>query len=247
VRMTIDGMRRIHSAIVQSADVIQSLGDSSQRIGSIVETIDDIASQTNLLALNAAIEAARAGESGRGFAVVAEEVRKLAERSALAAREITNLIAEVQSRTKVAVGAMQTGTEEVQSGSKLAEDAGKALTRVQEVVAEVTTRVHEISKSTIEMASASEQVARVIADSATLVEESSAISEEMSAASEEVSASVQSVAHMTSMQHQVMNDIVTSSHDLAAIAKDLEAASAQFKVDGTEEEAPYAVGMRKAA
>jgi methyl-accepting chemotaxis protein len=230
VRKTVQGMKRIQHAISESAGVMQSLGKSSKQIGSIVETIDDIASQTNLLALNAAIEAARAGESGRGFAVVAEEVRKLAERSALAAREITNLIAEVQQRAEAAVGSMAAGTTEVETGSHLAEDAGNALAMVQQVVDEVAARVHGISKSTAEMAAASEQVSQIIAESAALVEESSAVSEEMSACAEEVSASVQSVAQMTTEQHQVMNDVVTSSQDLAMIAQELDEAAAIFKI-----------------
>jgi methyl-accepting chemotaxis protein len=100
------------------------LGEHSQQIGEIIQVIDDIAEQTNLLALNAAIEAARAGEHGKGFAVVADEVRKLAERSSKATKEIAELITNIQKLTAGAVKAMEEGTGEVEQGVSLAVDAG---------------------------------------------------------------------------------------------------------------------------
>ena len=109
VRETVAGMSRIKTTTADAAARVRELGAKSDQIGAIVETIDDIAEQTNLLALNAAIEAARAGEQGRGFAVVADEVRKLAERSSAATKEIAALIAEVQHVTEAAVSAMEAG------------------------------------------------------------------------------------------------------------------------------------------
>ncbi len=100
---TIEGMNRIAQVVQESAKTIQELAKSSDQIGEIIGVIDDIADQTNLLALNAAIEAARAGEQGRGFAVVADEVRKLAERTTKATKEITDMIKGIQNDTKGAV------------------------------------------------------------------------------------------------------------------------------------------------
>ena len=116
-------MESISHTIFVTAEVIQRLGVSSQKIGEISGTISGIANQTNLLALNAAIEAARAGEAGRGFAVVADEVRKLAEESEKAAAEISALITLIQKETEDSVKAMDQGTKEVHKGAAVVNDA----------------------------------------------------------------------------------------------------------------------------
>ena len=124
VEDTLVKMRVIADSVAQTAKRVEELGKSSNQIGEIIGTIDDIADQTNLLALNAAIEAARAGEQGRGFAVVADEVRKLAERTWRATKEITEMIQSIQADTHGAVVVMQSGTEQVRLGVESTTRAG---------------------------------------------------------------------------------------------------------------------------
>jgi len=144
VRQTVDGMARIKGRVEGAAAKVTVARRQVDQIGAIVETIDDIAEQTNLLALNAAIEAARAGEQGKGFAVVADEVRKLAERSSHATKEIADLIADVQGETEAAVKAMQVGAAEVEAGAGLAERAGAALDDISGAVQSSSAAVRRI-------------------------------------------------------------------------------------------------------
>ena len=142
---TVDGMGRVKHAMDAVSDRVTGLGERSGEIGKIVSTIDDIAAQTNLLALNAAIEAARAGEQGRGFAVVADEVRKLAERSSAATKEIAGLVSGIQAGVSEAVTAMEQGSKEAEAGYKLAADAGSALDDILERSQSVGRQVEQIS------------------------------------------------------------------------------------------------------
>jgi methyl-accepting chemotaxis protein len=160
VQETIAGMQRIAEVVNRSADTVRELGKSSDQIGEIISVIDDIADQTNLLALNAAIEAARAGEQGRGFAVVADEVRKLAERTTKATKEIASMIKKIQTDTGGAVESMQQGTKEVQVGIDLADKAGKSLQEIVGISQKVTDMVAQIAAASEQQSSASEQIAR---------------------------------------------------------------------------------------
>lgn len=181
---TIDGMRRIAEVVEKSSGVMGKLGESSEKIGSVVNVIEEIADQTNLLALNAAIEAARAGEAGRGFAVVADEVRKLAERTQTATREIGKMITDIQADTATAVSSSKTAAAEVEQGIELANNAGSALEQIVENISNVGQVFAQIAAASEQQSATSNDVARSI--------------ETVSAASEESTTAIHSVAQSVS-------------------------------------------------
>jgi methyl-accepting chemotaxis protein len=162
VAETVQKIREIAGVVADGRTTVEQLGASSEEIGAIVETIEDIADQTNLLALNAAIEAARAGEHGRGFAVVADEVRKLAERTTHATAEISEMIAQIRRETGEAVGAMRRGSTEVEAGIALADRAGDSLAEIVAGADETRAMVTSIAAASEEQSTTSEQMARSV-------------------------------------------------------------------------------------
>lgn len=156
---TVLGMQQLSQAVVQAANIITALGRSSDQIGEIVRVIEDIADQTNLLALNAAIEAARAGEQGRGFAVVADEVRKLAERTTKATKEIGDMIRHIQKDTRSAVSSMEQGTNQVGQEVELANKNGEALANIHSMINATSGMIQQIANATEEQSTATQQIA----------------------------------------------------------------------------------------
>jgi methyl-accepting chemotaxis protein len=200
---TVVKIERLTSTIMNTVQVIRGLGDKSQQIGEITETITSIADQTNLLALNAAIEAARAGEAGRGFAVVAEEVRKLAEGSAEAVRKIGGLIRSIQTETSHAVNAIESSSKEMQEGKIQVAKIMELLVDLNKVAGEANVLTHEIEESgqrqvqdTERVVKAVNEVASIAKESASTIEEVSSSIQEQTASMEEMSASAQEVARL---------------------------------------------------
>lgn len=183
---TIEGMNRVAEVVKRSADTVQALGKSSDEIGEIVQVIDDIADQTNLLALNAAIEAARAGEQGRGFAVVADEVRKLAERTTKATKEIASMIKQIQKDTEGAVLSMKEGTEQVERGKSLADEAGKSLEQIIKGAEEVVDIASQVAVASEEQSSAAEQISKNVESISSVTQQSAAGVQQIANAAEDL-------------------------------------------------------------
>ncbi len=196
VQANLNAMNNIKAKVGLSADRMKEMGQRSEQIGVIVETIEDIAGQTNLLALNAAIEAARAGEHGKGFAVVADEVRKLAEQSSNATKEITGLINNIQRTVTEAVTAIDEGVQEVEAGVDQADRSKQMLSEILNAARQVHHQVEQITASAEEMTASTGELVGAMDGISAVVEENTAATEEMAAQVEEVSASAQSLTGM---------------------------------------------------
>jgi ABC-type transporter Mla subunit MlaD len=195
-------MNGISQTAKNSSEVVATLSERSKEIGKIIMVIDDIADQTNLLALNAAIEAARAGEQGRGFAVVADEVRKLAERTTKATKEIDGMIKTIQNEIKKALNSMEDEINVVGEGVTLAHDAGSALT---EIISEV------------------DKVANMVAQIATSTEEHSTVADH-------ISNDIDGVAYITEETNKSAQQIATVFQDMAETIASIRSSVAGFKI-----------------
>ena len=216
VGSTIQGMNTIAEVVMKSATTIEELGKTSEQIGEVVQVIEEIADQTNLLALNAAIEAARAGEQGRGFAVVADEVRKLAERTQKATKEIGQTIKRIQSETHHAVSSMNKGTEEVRRGEAAAAEASSALGSI----IGSTNRVADIIT---QLASASEEQTATSTDIARNVENISADTSRFATSTEDIRRNIEEIIGMAAHLQDLVSDFNDGRADTAPSHKNIRA------------------------
>jgi len=198
----IAGMNEIREQIQETSKRIKRLGESSQEIGEIVELISDITEQTNVLALNAAIQAASAGEAGRGFSVVAEEVQRLADRSAEAAKQIGALVRTIQTDTQDAVTAMEKSTQGVVEGTKLSDAAGTSLAEIGRVSRQVADLIERVAGTTNEQAQSAGGVA----------------------------VSIEKILSVTDQTSQGTRQAAQSIGQLATLARELKASVARFRV-----------------
>ncbi|MEI7027978.1 methyl-accepting chemotaxis protein [Paenibacillus sp. y28] len=216
VHSVVTVMQSINGAVERAGQDMKALEAHSRNIGNIVKLIGDIAQQTGLLALNANIEAARAGEHGRGFAVVAQEVRKLADQSAEAGKQIAAIIKQVQNDTLRAVETMDAGVSEVQTGIQRVSSVEEAFNNIVLATEEVSARIQDAAAAAQQMAASSEQVSASI--------------HEMSGIAKQASSSAQNVAASSEEQLASVEEIASSANALSAIAQDLSDLVGKFKL-----------------
>ncbi|MCB8786881.1 methyl-accepting chemotaxis protein [Planktothrix agardhii] len=206
VQMTVAGILKIRETVAETSREVKRLGESSQEISKIVGLISQIASRTNLLALNASIEAARAGEAGKGFAIVADEVRQLADKSAKSLKDIEQIVMQIQSQTNTVMMAMSQGHQQVIEGTRLAEQAKRALDDIIQVTNRIDVLVRSITADTVEQ----NETARAVAQVMRAVEHS---------------------AQETSTEAQKVSSALTK---LVGVARDLLTSVERFRVDSSE-------------
>jgi methyl-accepting chemotaxis protein len=219
VEETVNGIQRIKTKVDMTASKVREMGSLSDKIGTIVEAINDIASQTNLLALNAAIEAARAEEAGRGFAVVAAEVRKLSEHSSNATHEIETLIKNIQRTVAETSQMMDEGTREVEHGVIQAGQSGRALESIQQAAGAVTQQVSEIASAAQKINASSLELVSAMKAVGEVVQENTSVTGQMASGAKQVSTSIQLIASTSQQNNSAVKDVTMVTNMLKTEAQ----------------------------
>jgi methyl-accepting chemotaxis protein len=226
---TLSGMNLIKTSSTEVAKKIEELGARSAEIGKIVKVIDDIASQTNLLALNAAIEAARAGDQGRGFAVVSDEVRKLAERTASATKEIAELITSVQKGVNEATQIASGSADTVSQGYNMAVQAGEALDQILKAASDVDSQIEQIAGKVQQVNSSANQLVNVIDEVGSITEKNTSYTDEMTSSAGQVSKAVETVAGIAEENSAATEQVSASAQEMSAQVQEIVASSKTLK------------------
>ncbi len=226
VRAAVTSIDAIKVQILDLNSSMSELGEQAQGIGNIMNVVTDIADQTNLLALNAAIEAARAGEAGRGFAVVADEVRKLAEKTMQATKEVGDAVHKIQTQATANIKAVEKSVEDIIKSTEAATESGQFMTEIVNIVGETAGQVESIAAASEEQSAASEEINRAVAD---VTQVASETAQGMSQASQALDAMAAMAADLDVVIRDMTGD---SSSMLNADIKTLAEVEAELKADG---------------
>lgn len=217
IQKSVSQMTTIHEAVNATSEVVERLITHTKYIDTAVQSISNIAEQTNLLALNASIEAARAGEQGKGFAVVADEVRKLAEQSKTAAKDINQLLHQIQNDTETASSMMSQGRSEAFEGITVVREAGTSFTTIVEQVNKVSTQMQDISATAEEMAASAEEMNASLNNIASI--------------SNEVSSETAATAQSAEQKVIVMNEMTLTAKQMKQTVEELDQLVSHFKTE----------------
>jgi methyl-accepting chemotaxis protein/DNA-binding LacI/PurR family transcriptional regulator len=226
IKETIQSINKIRDRVDEAAMKVQEMDNRSEEIGTIVEKLKDIASQTDLLALNAAIEAARAGELGQGFSVVASEVRKLAEKSVLASKEVGILVGAIQISAKEAVASMKSGVEEVKNGVEWVKQSGDVFSNIENTTEIANRNARGVVGLTEQQLSQSQALGLAMENVSAIVEENAASTQEMAASADNISKEMENIARASAINNATAQGVEALTKDIFSLATD-ETASAQ--------------------
>jgi methyl-accepting chemotaxis protein/DNA-binding LacI/PurR family transcriptional regulator len=226
IKETVLSINKIRERVDEAAIKVKEMDNRSEEIGIIVEKLKDIASQTDLLALNAAIEAARAGELGQGFSVVASEVRKLAEKSVLASKDVGILVRAIQDSAKEAVSTMKSGVDEVKNGVEWVIQSGDVFSNIENTTEIANQNSRGVVGLTEQQLSQSQELGSAMESVSAVVEENAASTEEMAALAESITKEMENIATASTINTDAARGVETLTKEIFILATD-ETASAQ--------------------
>ncbi|WP_415712785.1 bacteriohemerythrin [Maridesulfovibrio sp.] len=191
VHDAVAAIKKVEGEVLSLKETMSRLGERAENIDRVINVINDIADQTNLLALNAAIEAARAGEAGRGFAVVADEVRKLAEKTMVATKEVSEAITDIQQHAKTNVASVDRAAEDIVAGTETAVESGRYMQEIVTIIESTSEQVESIATASEQQSATSEEINNAVSDVTRVAQETAAEMDEARQILIEVSSLVQ--------------------------------------------------------